>query len=276
MKKLLSCILVLSLVLSLSVMGVSAAYGPRDHVTDNAGILTENEKNILEAKAQIASESVDCGIYILTVEDYRDLPDNGKMYYYVESTLQSYYMDNGYGTGTGRDGIILMLSMADRDYALFTHGFGDEGLSDAAMDLIVAKFLDDFKDNLWYDGFEDFIENSQHQLQRSRDGHPLEGTYYPPRVRMVGFVLSFLIAVLIADLIQMHFVKQLKSVAPQTLASQFLVKGSGEITTREDRYTHTSTSRIYDPPSSSGSGRSGSSGSSSRGSSSGCSRSGKF
>ena len=261
MKKLIFLILTLSLILALPLNAQESL----PYIDDQADILTPLEEEQLTTLAAQASSKVDCGIYVVTVEDYTEIGNDP--YLFIETILKDYYSDQGYGTGENRDGVILMLSMRERDYSLYTHGFGDSGLSDPAMDHLVDTFLRDFSHDSWYDGFADYITCTEELLQMTLDGDPYDEFTISTPGRILGYVLSTLIAFLIASLITAFYVKQMKSVAMETHAEEFA--GKLDLSHRDDRYTHTTTTRVYDPPSSSSSGGS-------RSRSGGSSRSGKF
>ena len=233
------------------------------YVDDQAMLLTQTQVQSLTALAREASEKVGCGIYIVTIPDYEDLGYD----FYIEHVLEEYYADLGYGTGEKKDGVILMLSMAERDYSLYTHGFGDSGLSDPAMDYLVETFLRDFSHDSWYNGFEHYISCTEDLLQMTLDGNPFDEQTLLPAEKLISVAVSACIALGCSSLITAYHVKKLHSVAMETDAQEFA--GALALSQKEDHYTHTTTSRVYDPPSSS----SGSGGGSSGG---GCSRSGKF
>lgn len=261
MKKLISVLLCLVLMLPLSISLKAEKEIP--YVDDQAMILSPTEKQSLTRIAEEASQKVGCGIYIVTVLDYQNLGYEG----YIEGVLRKYYADYGYGTGENKDGVILMLSMLERDYSLYTHGFGDSGLSDPAMDYLVDTFLRDFSHDSWYNGFEHYISCTEDLLQRTLDGHPYDENTLTPIEKILSLVISVLIALGLSNLLTAYHVKKLHSVEMETDAQEFA--GALALSRKEDRYTHTTTSRVYDPPSSSSSsgGRSGGGGSS---------RSGKF
>ena len=261
MKKLISFIICLVFLLPLSLH--SAAEEALPYVDDQAMLLTPTQEQSLTAMAREASQKVGCGIYIVTVFDYDDLGYN----LYIESTLEEYYADQGYGTGENNDGVILMLSMAERDYSLYTHGFGDEGLSDPAMDYLVETFLRDFSHDSWYNGFEHYISCTEDLLQKTLDGHPYDENTLTPFEKILSVALSAVIALGISSVLTAYHVRKLHSVEMETDAQEFA--GALALSRNEDRYTHTTTSRVYDPPSSS-------SGSGGRSGGGGCSRSGKF
>ena len=261
MKKFILFFAGLALILSLSLPMAAADSCP--YVDDQAMILTPTEAHSLNTLAREASERTGCGIYIVTVFDYQDLGYEG----YIEGVLKKYYKDQNYGTGSNQDGVILMLSMLDRDYSLYTHGFGDSGLSDPAMDHLVATFLRDFSHDSWYNGFEHYISCTEELLQMTLDGNPYDENTLTKPEKLLCVLLSAGIALGISSWITAYHVKKLHSVAMETDAQEFA--GALALSRKDDHYTHTTTSRVYDPPrSSSGSGGGGGGG--------GSSRSGKF
>ena len=265
MKKIISMFLLLAI---LTVLPISAyAESSVKYVDDQAWILTEEEVSKLTALAEEASEEVGCGIYILTVPDFRELPEGYN--YSVSTVLRFYYEAQGYGTGSNRDGVILMLSMAERDYSLYTCGFGDTGLSDPAMDYLTERFLRDFSQDSWYNGFAHYISCTEDLLQKTLDGDPYDEYTATSGEKFLGIVLCILASLLGSSLITNHFVRQMKSVELKRDAENFA--GDLVLTHQNTRYTNTTTTRVYDPPSSSGS-----SGRSSGGGGGGSSRSGKF
>lgn len=85
-------------------------------VTDTAGLLSESEIMLLEKMAESVSQKYGVGVYIVTVEDYRDFHSEG-----VYKATYTIYHQYTMGVGPNRDGIMLLLSMADRDWAMFCY-----------------------------------------------------------------------------------------------------------------------------------------------------------
>ena len=81
------------------------------------------------------------------------------------------------GLGDDHSGILLMLSMAERDYALFAFGYGNTAFTDYGKDYLSGYFLDNFKDNGWYNGFEDYQRVCGEMLDEARNNKPVD-TYY--------------------------------------------------------------------------------------------------
>jgi uncharacterized protein len=49
---------------------------------------------------------------------------------------KSVYQENALGYGTEKSGIILMLSMTDRNYALIAYGYGNTVFTDHGRDIL--------------------------------------------------------------------------------------------------------------------------------------------
>lgn len=107
----------LLLVLLLAVTLVLPVMAAAPYVDDEAAILTLSEVETLEARAAEISEHYGVGVYICIVDDFGD-------YGYPDAATASYsiYHAQSLGYGSGRDGILLLLSMSNRKYATFVYG----------------------------------------------------------------------------------------------------------------------------------------------------------
>lgn len=232
MKRFLS-ILTAVLLLALLAVPVSAAETPEHCVYDVAELLTDEEYWTLEDYAQEISTVQQCAVYFVTVEDYRD---------YGTGTIYDVSMDifegNGFGMGEKRDGVLLLLSMADRDYYLLAHGFGDTALTDYGKDYISEEFLDNFGDNDWYGGCMDYLTYTDALLSQARAGNIYDrgSSITGGQLWLWSLILGAGIAAVVC-LLQRAMMR--KKVRMQTDALGYLEGGKADITRRSDRYTHT-------------------------------------
>lgn len=258
-RKLLSLFLALSLVLLLAA-GASAAEISAN-VMDTAGLLTDEETQTLDSQAAAVSRSHGVGIYIATVPDYREL-DNAGVY---EATYGIYHALS-LGEGADRDGILLLLSMEDRDFATFCYGKkAEDAFSDYALQKMEEEFLDNFRENDWYGGFSDYVNCCDDFLTRAEAGKPVRESPMPRILTFCG------IALVIAGIVCLVLVLQMKSVAKKTTAGAYAVGGL-QLTGHYDRFTHrTETRRKIETNNGSSSG-----GGSSHSGGGGHGRSGKF
>ena len=151
MKRLISMMVAVFL-LALLILPASAAETPEYCVFDMEGLLIEEEYWALEDYAQEISGQRQCAVYFVTVDDFRNYGDGD-----IFNVARQIYLNENFGMGEGKDGVMLILSMADRDYSLIVHGFGETALTDYGREYICEHFLDDFADNDWYGGFQDYL-----------------------------------------------------------------------------------------------------------------------
>lgn len=232
-----------------------------ENITDSAGILTDAEKSELESQAESISSQYGCGIYIVTVDEYS--------YYGTDAYTAAYTIYHNYdlGVGTDRNGVILLLSMNDRQYATFFYGPVAENAFDAyGQEKMEDEFLPAFRENQWAEGFQDFISVCGHYLGLAAEGHPVRESKLP------DFLICLGIAAAISLVVCLILRSQLKSVRPGIEARSYIVGGL-HLTGQRDMYTHTTrTERKIERESHSGGGG----GSSSHTGGGGSGRSGSF
>ena len=232
MKRFVSIVMTVFL-LVLLILPASAAEAPEYCVFDYERLLTDEEYRTLEDYAQDISERQQCAVYFLTVDDFRNYGD-GEIF----DVARQIFLASGFGMGENGDGVMLMLSMADRDYCLLAHGFGDTALTDYGKDYISEEFLDNFGDNDWYGGCMDYLTYTDELLTMARDGVIFDRDSWITGGHLWIFSLMFA-AVLSAVicLIQRGLMK--KKVHQQTGAGNYLEGGSVQIPRRRDVFSHT-------------------------------------
>ncbi len=210
-----------------------------DFVTDEAGLLTDEEWTALETRAEELSTEYACGIYVITVDDFRNYTTDEDVYEAAKSLYQEYRL----GYGEEQSGELLLLSMEERDYALIAYGYGNTAFTDYGKDKLSEKFLDDFGENSWYKGFSDYLEKSGSMLRQAREGNPLD-VGSNPLIRHAGILISIVTALVIALVITALAAKySMQSVSRAHTAAAYLDAGSVTITGREDRFSHVTEAR---------------------------------
>ena len=277
MKRRIVCILLVALLL-LGLCCTAFAEAPAAtepqlwNITDTVGLLTSDEDLTLEARAEEISAQYGVGIYLLILEDYSEYYDD------PYETAYELYHQNTLGMGEDRDGVILLMSMSDRKYATFFYGPKAEYAFDAyGQELMEEEFLDDFRDDDWYDGFEDYLEVCDEYLARAEAGDPVRGDYSSAGGSSVSGIGTTIlvclgISAVIAMIVCLILRGKMKSVRKGTHADAY-VTGSLNLTASRDQYTHTTETRTKIEHESSDSGGGGSSACSGGG---GSGRSGSF
>ena len=160
----LSLVLALMLCLSVSVFAESQLW----HITDDAGILTESQNIELETYAETISQDYGVGVYVVTVDNYEDYYDSA-----YETAWQIYHAYE-LGEGADRDGVILLLSMDNRQFATFFYGPRAEYAFDKhGQEKLEDYFLDHFRADDWANGIYGFLSGCDEFLSLAASGTPV-------------------------------------------------------------------------------------------------------
>lgn len=247
------------LMISLFVLFCSPVYAEdttKNHVTDKANLISNEEVSQLNEMARKVSEEQNCGVYILILDNFRTYVDTGD----IAAAAQSLYESSSMGYGEDKSGILLMLSTNERNYTLLAHGYGNTAFTDYGKDYLSERFLDDFKHDDWYAGFYDYISTSEEMLSLAKQGKPVDVNSVPVSAfaRIYGVIACSTISLLLTFLIIYLMKRQHQSVAEQKNADHYHSKDQVKMGRTYDRYLRTTQTRVYEaPPSSNNSGSSG-------------------
>ncbi len=213
------------------------------NVMDTADILTDSEEQILTQQAQLLEEEHGIAVYILTVDNYAALTTQSDIYYFSTD----FYTEHNLGHGTERDGVMLTLSMSDRDYSYISYGPTAEDTFPNSVKIDVEDdFLYHFSSNDWFAGFQAFIDSTEHKIEYGWLDVLISVS--------VEIAASAVIALIIAFVIVNYYKNQLKSVKMGGSTNSYIPQGGINITHSSDDFTHTTTTRTKIVKSSGGGG----------------------
>lgn len=205
-----------------------------NYIFDLSDQLSYEEWAELEARAADISQRHGCGVYAAFVDDFTEYGGGNDVY---KTTYQLYHASE-LGMGADRDGIIILLSMDDRDYAMFVYGdhaeyafdrYGQKELEDA--------FLGYFGDNDWYGGVSHYLDTCDEYLTRAEEGKPVRKNTLPMYIIVVAASCA------IAGGICLMLKWQMKTVHQKAEANEYVAAGGLNLTKQYDRYTHTTETR---------------------------------
>ena len=235
------------------------------YVIDDARLLTIEQRQELNTYAEKITETYGMGIYIMSVEDFHNYGEEPQIF----DVLWNYYHDNSLGYGADRQGMILMLSIAERDFATFFYGEDTEyafnGFGQAQLE---NYFLDDFGSDDWYDGFMDFLVASEDFMAKAAAGEPVRDD--PWSLASVFVLIALFVSFVVTRLLWM----KMANVAAQKGAKRYQTAEGLVLTKHIDQFLTQTIRRRKIESSDSGSGKAGSSQAHTGGGGSG--RSGKF
>ena len=231
MKSKKSFLIIFLLVIMLLSLPVQAA--SENYVLDGAGYLSESQLEGLEKMATAVSEKYNCGVYILTVPDMEEMGYGSDSYV----VTYSYYHDNALGMGDERNGIIVFISAAYRDYAVFVYGEGAEyAFDEYGLEELENRYIGYLSEDDWYVGFKTYISGCEEYLRLASEGMPV-------REDAAGSIgLGIIVGVIVAFIVCGKHKKQLKSVQKEKEALAYNVGGI-DLTKKVDKYSHTTVTR---------------------------------
>ena len=235
---------------------VSASAYDSAHVFDYAGLLTESEAGALEARCQEAEDIYGCGVYIVTVDDHRLYynPESIEdvMFYDAESIedfTEYFFLDHALGTGEDQNGILLALSMAERDYDLCAHGeIGNRAFTDYGKGVLAERyFLSEFGGDNWYAGFDRYVDGCADFLQTDAQGEPFDQATDPERledIKVLKWLAVILVPLMTALIVCLVMKGKMKTARKQTHADTYIPQNGVRMLRQDDIYLTTTQTRV--------------------------------
>lgn len=199
-------------------------------LVDQADLLSDEEEDRLLAKLDAISERRNCDVVIVTVDSIG------------RSTATQYaddfYDENGYGMGAQRDGILLLLGMESRDWAISTCGYGITAFTDAGQKYMTEQFLPYLGDGEYAEAFDCFADLCEQFIEQAKSGKAYDtGTLpqksyrgYLPLWTAGSFAAGFGIAFIMAQMKK----SKLKTVRTSHAAGDYEREGSFRLTGNSD------------------------------------------
>lgn len=245
MKRMFSAALIVVLAMMFVAGAAASAESAQElpyYVSDTAGLTTSEQWQKLETAAERISDRYSCGVYVVSLQDYRDYGS----YSNIRSFSEEFYNHYRLGLGQNRNGILLVLSMEERDYCLIA--YGDDAhyaFTDYGKEVLANSFLDDFKRNDWSGGFVDYISGCEELLSRAAEGKPVDVQYesrsgIPPELS-TGIIIGVPLLVSFGACEGMK--RRMKPVKPQNRADEYIVPGGIHFSLKRDVFVNRTVSR---------------------------------
>lgn len=212
-------------------LSVTAAQLPR--LVDGADLLTDSEEQYILSMLDEVSERQQFDVAIVTTNT---LDGKSPMAY-----ADDFYDDNGYGWGTSYDGVLLLVSMEDRDWWISTCGYGITAFTDWGIECLSDQFLPDLGNGFYEDSFETFIEGCDEYITLARNGEPFDIGTEPFDAGSALFI-SIVVGLIAALVIVSSMKAQLKSVYKQN-AANYLRGDSMKITDSHELFLYRNVNR---------------------------------
>ena len=248
MKKKVIVSLLFALCLLLGMTAAAHADAQIDYVSDYAGLLSDTQRRDLNDRAAEIADEYNFGVFVVVVNDYKSYVNGG-----IEDFSENVFHRYGLGRGQKEEGVLLAMSMNDRDYDIYAHGdFGNYAFTDYGKDQLANSFLDDFRRNDWAGGFRDFIKTSGDMLEKARNGQPVD-TWIPdqaetgPRMTLGKLLVSLGVGCLTGGATVGGMKRQMKTAVRQTGAANYVAQGGVRLSNKRDDFVNRSVTRQVIP-----------------------------
>ncbi|MCI8373322.1 MAG: TPM domain-containing protein [Lachnospiraceae bacterium] len=279
MKKIWIRILVMLFLLTLlpaciNVEEVNAAAQQR--LVDDGELLERDVRKELERKLDKLARRYKLDVGILTVQDY-EMYDSTLPNYSTEAFASSYYYDRQFGFDEEDSGILLVISMEERDWHIYIVGEARVAVNDYGFEYISERLVDKLSDDKYEEGIVRYVDDLEKFFQAYDKGEAYGSDNKVKETKRI--LLYFGIAMILSLAIAIGIVQSMKirmnTAKPQPAAREYVKQGSFVLTENQDLYLYSHTTRTARPKNESSSGGS-SGGGSSSGSRGGSGGGGKF
>lgn len=243
--KRLCCVSITAVLLFCLAIGVGAEGLPV--LIDNAGLLSAAETEALRGELERIGAEYAIDMVVLTVDSLDGMS--------ATDYADNYYDHNGYGD----DGVLLLVSMTEREWWISTAGSCIYSIN---ADQIADQFLPYLSEGSYYDAFGTFALCCEKAvaMQMEQYGDSNEEFIYTPgyiapaeeRNNPIG--ICILIGVAVGLIIVLVMKGQLKSVRRQSDADGYVDAGGLNLTIQTDRFLYQNISRRLKPQNNAASG----------------------
>lgn len=238
-KRIFAIIFAVVLAFSIALIPANAAGEKSDNtvtyiLNDNADLLSDSEESRLKETMADTAQKCACNVVFVTANDL-----NGANFSHNGTTRD--YADMYYETvcGQNTDGVLVLVVLKNpsgkRETYISTSGKCIDRLSDSEREDIFDDLQ--YKHNPDTAGYFDMLNACAVDLAKA----------IPPHLKWYMLPLAIIIGFVISMLIMSAFKKQLKSVALQRGAVNYVRPGSMNVTAARDSYLYSTVSRTAKP-----------------------------
>lgn len=217
-------------------------------VVDYAKLLSDYEAEKLEEKIKVLREKWDFDLVILTA--------NTLSGYTPMEYADDYYDYVGYGGAGDRNGLLLLVSMEDRDWWISTRGYGIKAFTDAGIQFLGEQLVSKISDGHYAAGFDKFVDWADQFLTEAEEGTPYNINHMPRGPKPMGMITIFsVIAAVMGAFVVLAVMKsKLTSVRMGTEANNYVVKDSLVMAEQKDTFLYKNVTKVKRQTSSGGGG----------------------
>lgn len=230
-------------VLLLCIMPAVSAFAAGDmpRLVDEADLIPDGDEAELLGKLDEISERQQVDVVVLTVNSLEGMSP--------EEYADDFYDYNGYGFGDGRDGILFLISMGEREMCMSTTGYGITAFTDAGQDYIYDQIMTYIKDGDYTTAFTIFATQCDGFITQARTGEAYDVDNLPQEpfsffgALIIAVGIGFIVSLIATGIMRL----QLHSVYSQSAADSYMIKDSLKVTRSNDLFLYRQVERREKP-----------------------------
>lgn len=207
-----------------------------NRLLDMGELLSDSEEKELLASLDEISEAQKMDIVIATIESLKGSD--------IEAYADDLYDYCNFGYGSGKDGILLLVSKNDRQWHISTRGYGITAFTDAGIQYIGKQMKSDLSSGSYADAFHTYIDQCDSFITQARTGKPFDRSSLPKGpMPFLWLLISMGAGLGIAVAVMFQMKGQLKTVRYQAAAGNYVRDGSLNITRSSDVFLYSTVNR---------------------------------
>lgn len=225
-------VLLLVLAFGLPIVALSGGL-----LADNANLLSSTEREELSELLETLSDEVGFDIAVVTVTSL-----DGRS---VRRYTEDFYKGNGYGRGEYDSGIMLLVSIGDREFHIHPQGRADKVFDYFSLATLESAFIDSLSSGDYYGAFYSFGIAVSEAVENQGDN-----TYYEDSSESgIGDTRQKLLIALVIGLVISFILVTVKKMRMTTVkaansASDYVIRGSLNVTHSSDRYLYSTVTKV--------------------------------
>lgn len=223
MKRWIPLLLSIVLILCFSL----AAFASQPKIVDEAGLLTDTEITALEHKAQALSEKYQTDIVIVTVYSL-----DGKS---SDAYADDYFDYNGYGIGSDHSGILFLVSMEYRDWAVSTCGKTIGEITNRDSQDIVSGISEHLSQGEYYLAFDGYLDSVNSCLESSINSEKFQAK---------DFLIALAVGIAVAGITLLVMRGKMNTAKAQRGAASYLKAGTYALHRQSDIFLYSNIHKV--------------------------------
>jgi uncharacterized protein len=211
----------------------------KERLLDDADLLNDNEEAKLLDRLNSISNDHSSNVVILTVPYH-----SGR----IQDFADDYFDYNGFQADFDGSGVLFMLSMSDREWAISTSGNAAYAFTDYGQEYLMDQMLPYLSDGDYYDAFSKYLDVADRFLTLYEQGTPYDvDNAKAPKNPVAGAFVSLLIGMVVAFAVVAFMAKDLHTVHMNASAAGYQSHSGIKMAVHHDTYVRTTTARTKLP-----------------------------